>query len=123
MAAPHDAPDATELVAAVREWLEREPFDGRSSASRFNARVAVNVLSMVEREIALGPAQASRHRERLAQLGCADDEELARKIRDGDFVERLPEVRALVFESICDKLAVANPSYATDESSDGSSVD
>jgi hypothetical protein len=78
---------------------------------------------MVEREIALGPAQASRHRERLAQLGCADDEELARKIRDGDFVERLPEVRALVFESICDKLAVANPSYATDESSDGSSVD
>jgi hypothetical protein len=123
MAAPHDAPDAAELLAAVREWLERESFDDASASVRFNARVAVNVLSMVEREIALGPRQAVRHRERLAQLGCADDDELARRIRDGDFGERLPEVRALVFESICDKLAVANPSYVVDESSASGSVD
>lgn len=123
MAAPHDAPDAQELVVAVREWLEHESFDGRSSGSRFNARVAVNVLSMVEREISLGPAHARRHHERLAQLGCSDDNELARRIRDGEFDHRLDEVRALVFESICDKLAVANPSYVDEAKGETGSVD
>lgn len=122
MAAPHDAPNAGELLAAVREWLERETFDGRSSSTRFHTRVAVNVLSMVEREIALGPDQAIRHRERLSQLGCTDDHELAQRIRDGEFEQRHAEVRALVFESICDKLAVANPSYADDETGEADSV-
>lgn len=112
MSAPHDAPTAAQLVEAVREWLERDVMTGTQGRLQFHARVAVNVLSMVERELALGPAQAEAHAARLATLGCADEAELAARIRDGSLDDRLDEVRALVRESVADKLAVANPRYA-----------
>jgi hypothetical protein len=51
------------------------------------------------------------HAQRLAQLGCADDDELARRIRNGELDDRLDEVRTLVWASVRDKLAVANPRY------------
>ena len=82
--------------------------DGRL---QFHARVAVNVLSMVERELRVGLEQAEAHRVRLDQLGAADDADLARMIRDGSLDDRLPEVRELVWASVRDKLAVANPKY------------
>ena len=107
---PHDVPTAQELVEAVREWIEREA-DGGRSPNRFHARVASNVLAMVEREIEFGPAQARAHTARLEQLGVADDAELAAAIRDGSLDDRLGEVRELVWASVRDKLAVANPSY------------
>ena len=107
---PHDVPTAGELVEAVREWIEREADAGRAP-NRFHARVASNVLAMVERELELGPAQARAHAARLEQLGVADDAELAAAIRDGSFDTRLDEVRELVWASVRDKLAVANPKY------------
>jgi hypothetical protein len=112
MSAPHDAPTAAQLVEAVREWLERDVLTGTQGRLQFHARVAVNVLSMVERELAVGPAQAEAHAARLAALGCADEAELAARIRDGSLDDRLDEVRSLVRESVADKLAVANPRYA-----------
>lgn len=108
--APHDVPTARELVEAVREWIERDLADGRP-ANRFHARVATNVLAIVERELELGPAQARAHAARLEQLGVAGDVELAAAIRDGSLDARLDEVRELVWESVRDKLAVANPTY------------
>jgi hypothetical protein len=77
MGAPHDAPSATELLEAVREWIDREVIASTDGRLRFHARVASNVLAMVEREIELGPAQAAAHEERLKRLGVADDAELA----------------------------------------------
>lgn len=108
---PHDAPSAQQLVEAVREWLEREVMTSTTGRLQFNARVAVNVLSMVERELLVGADQAAAHAERLAQLGCADDAELAARIRSGELDDRSAEVRELVWASVRDKLAVANPKY------------
>jgi hypothetical protein len=82
-----------------------------SGRLQFHSRVAVNVLAMVERELQVGPTQAAVHRDRLAQLGCADDKELARRIREGELDDRLPEVRELVWATVRDKLTVANPKY------------
>ena len=107
---PHDVPTARELVEAVREWIERDA-SGDRPPNRFHARVATNVLAIVERELELGPAQARAHSRRLEQLGVADDAELAAAIRDGSLDGRLDEVRALVWASVRDKLAVANPKY------------
>jgi hypothetical protein len=107
---PHDVPTIGELVEAVREWVERDVSSG-AAVSPFHARVAVNVLAMVERELALGPEHDRRHGARLARLGVADDRELADGIRAGRFDDRLDEVRALVWESVRDKLEVANPRY------------
>lgn len=113
MTAPHDAPSAMELLEAVREWLDRDVIPATDGRLRFHARVAANVLGMVEREIELGSAQELRHRERLAQLGVADDAELAAAIRRREFDDRSDELRDLLTESVLDKLAVANPRYPT----------
>jgi len=107
----HDTPSARELVEAVREWLERDVMAGTTGRLQFHTRVAVNVLAMVERELLLGTEQGAAHSARLARLGCADDAELAARIRSGDLDDRLPEVRDLVWADVRDKLAVANPKY------------
>lgn len=107
---PHDVPTVAELVEAVREWIERDVGTG-ATVSVFHARVAANVLTIVERELALGAEHDRRHGERLARLGVADDRELAAGIRSGRFDDRIDEVRTLVWESVRDKLAVANPRF------------
>jgi Domain of unknown function (DUF6285) len=110
MAAPHDVPTLAQLIEAVREWLERDVMPA-GGALGFNARVAVNMLGMAERELVVSADHAAVHAERLAQLGVADDAELASKIRSGALDDRAGEVRDLVRASIVDKLAVANPKY------------
>jgi len=108
----HDAPTAKELVESVREWLERDVLEQSTGRLRFHARVAINVLAMVERELELGPEQLARHQARLQALGFEDDGKLARAIREGE-VEPTPEVRDAVWTSVREKLAVANPRYLT----------
>ncbi len=108
---PHDVPSATQLIESVREWMERDVLTQTSGRLQFHARVAINCLAMVEREMTLGAEQDRAHRNRLAVLGMADDADLAAAIRGGDLDDRLPEVRELVWASVRDKLAVANPRY------------
>ncbi len=111
MGVPHDAPNAIELLESVREWIDREVIPATEGRLRFHARVAANVLAMVEREIELGPGQQRTHEERLARLGVADDTELAAAIRERRFEGRSDELRDLLSEMVADKLAVANPGY------------
>jgi hypothetical protein len=112
MVAPHDLPDAASLLEAVREFLERDVMGATEGRIRFHARVAVNVLAMVEREWELGPAQAVAHREGLARLGYRDEQALARAIRSGEVTGRhADEVAAFVRETVRNKLLVANPRY------------
>lgn len=111
MTAPHDAPSATELLEAVREWIDRDVVATSDGRLRFHARVASNVLAMVEREIELGPGHEQAHVARLARLGVADDTELAAAIRSRSFDDRTDELIELLTESVVDKLAVANPRY------------
>ncbi|MCU1460048.1 MAG: hypothetical protein JWO37_123 [Acidimicrobiales bacterium] len=111
MTEPHDAPSAAELVAAVREFLEGDVMEATDGRVRFHARVAANALSMVERELALGPGQRADHAAALASLGVADEAELAAAIRSGRLDDRLAEVTAVVRATVRAKLEVANPSY------------
>ena len=110
---PHDVPSIGQLVDAVREWLQAEVLPATDGRLRFHTRVAINMLSVVERELVLGPAHEAAHLDRLRSLGVADDASLAAAIRSGELDDRLAEVRALVWESVRDKLAVANPKYLT----------
>jgi hypothetical protein len=111
MTAPHDIPTAAQLVEAVREFLERDVMAATEGRVQFHTRVAVNVLGMVERELALGPAQAAEHDEGLRALGMADDSALAAAIRAGELDDRVDEVNAFVRRTVEDKLRVANPKY------------
>jgi hypothetical protein len=118
MAMPHDVPTAAQLIESVREWLEKDVLTSTTGRVQFHSRVAINVLAMVERELAVGEQQALDHAARLAVLGMKDDAELATAIRNGDLDDRFQEVVELVRASVLDKLAVANPSYALPISND-----
>ncbi|MGH3761916.1 DUF6285 domain-containing protein [Actinophytocola sp.] len=112
LSAPHDAPTAGELIEAVVEFLRDPLFGAAPEEHRFHLRVAINVLELVRRELALGPGQARAHGERLRALGVADDGELASRIRAGEVDPAT--VRQSVLESVVDKLCVANPGYLED---------
>ena len=112
MTSPHDRPTAEELIVAVREFIETDVIGATDGRVRFHARVAVNVLAMVERELADHGVAASAHAERLAQFGVADDAELAVAIRAGELDDRWDEVVESVRATVRDKLSVANPGYA-----------
>jgi hypothetical protein len=111
VSAPHDAPSSRELLEAVREWIDREVIPATDGRLRFHARVAANVLGMVEREIELGAAQQTEHERRLAALGVADDAALAAAIRRGEFEDRHEELLEVLEAAVVDKLRVANPRY------------
>jgi hypothetical protein len=97
----------------VREFLEGDVMAATEGRVRFHARVAARVLATVERELAAGGAPAQAHAARLAGLGYGSDADLAEAIRAGSLDGRWNEVAAAVRASVADKLAVANPTYAT----------
>jgi hypothetical protein len=47
-------------------------------------------------------------------MGCADDGELAARIRSGSLDAQAEEVRSVVAQSVHDKLLVANPGWLDD---------
>ena len=108
---PHDRPSGAELAEAVREWVSGDVAEATTGRVRFHTRVAANVLAVIERELRLGPAHAAAHARRLDALGVADDAALAGAVRAGELDDRFDEVRAAVWSSVRDKLAVANPGY------------
>jgi hypothetical protein len=116
---PHDRPTAEELVGAVREFLERDVMDATTGRVQFHTRVAVNALKMVERELAEGAAMAHEHEARLRRAGFDSDAALARAISEGALDERLAEVREIVYESVVEKLRIANPDYLGDDEGRG----
>jgi hypothetical protein len=107
----HDAPSVGQLVEAVREFLERDVMAATQGRVQFHARVATNALRMVERELAVGAAQAKAHGDALARLGMRDEAELAAAIRSGALDDRRDEVLDVVRETVRAKLEVANPKY------------
>jgi hypothetical protein len=112
-----DRPTAPELIEAIREWLERDVMAATDGRVQFHARVAINALGMLERELTLGPAFASAERARAeAILGHGGDpmtleREVAARIRDGSLDDRAGEVRDHVRATVREKLLVANPRY------------
>jgi aminoglycoside phosphotransferase (APT) family kinase protein len=113
--APHDTPSAADLVAAVREYLERDVMPATEGRVSFHARVAANVLGMVERELTIGPDAAAVVRRRLADLLGHDAplrtlvDDLATRIRAGADLDGA--TTTALRETVRTKLAVSNPGY------------
>lgn len=105
----HYKPTAAELVAAVAEFLEGEVRAATSGAVNFHARVAANVLRIVERELL--DDTADRPRAALAALGFGDESALAAAIRAGEFDGRGDEVFPALRAVVAHRLRVAHPGY------------
>jgi hypothetical protein len=111
MTSPHDRPTKAELLESVREWLERDVMPSVSPSLQFHTRVAMNVISIVEREIALGSEQFDRYRDIMTSLGIDTDAELAASIRSGNHDDNLMQLLEALRPVIEDKVRVANPRY------------
>ena len=126
-----DRPSATELLTAVREFLEQDVLPGLEGRKRFHGLVAANVLAIVARELEEEEDALVAEWRRLRELFTIDEtqppgrlaglraavraltERLADRIRAGDadagpFADA---VRAHVRMSVVEKLRVANPKY------------
>jgi hypothetical protein len=113
-----DRPDVQELLGAVRDFLVQDAIPQLDGRARLHARVAANVIGIVQRELLLAPASDAAERERLRALLGRDgslaelNAELARRIRTG---ELQPDDAALtdhLWAVALEKLAVDNPRYS-----------
>lgn len=111
MTAPHDRPTAIELLEALREWMERDLLPGVEGRLQFHTRVAINMVDIVAREIAVGNSQEKTHAEVLQNLGAATDRELVSAIKDGVYDSDLIELLLSLRPVVEDKVRVANPKY------------
>ena len=121
-----DRPNAPELAAAAREFIETEILPGIVEPRlRFRALVAANGLGILERELTIGAPLVRREVASLSRLlGRGDtvpddanelprwagdlNRELARRIRRGDApAGTLAHLKA----TVADKLRVASPRY------------
>jgi hypothetical protein len=110
-------PTAAELVAAVADFLDNDVRSSVEGPLNFHARVAANVLRIVERE--LTDDSAAEVTGRLAELGFADEAQLATAIRAGALDNHADDVLPALRTLVRHRLAIAHPGY--DESSPDSS--
>jgi hypothetical protein len=114
----YDPPSLRELVAVVREFLERQAMPALEGRVAFHARVAANALGIVERELAQGSAADAAERERLRALLGHDgpletqNRELCRRLRSGELGLETPGLVDHLRATTLAKLAVDQPRYS-----------
>jgi uncharacterized protein DUF6285 len=97
-------PTAAELVAAVADFLDNDVRNATDGQVSFHARVAANVLRIVEREL-------SDDRAAPDLLGYPDETALAAAIRAGDLDDRAADVLPCLRALVRHRLVVAHPGY------------
>src|SRR5205807_7888583 len=116
---PSSLPSAPDLLAVVREFLETDILTatGLDDDKRFNVRVAVNLLAMVERELRLGPEADSAEAARLAAFvngeGSIQEKNrlLAGVIRKGAIAIDDPQLLDHLRRTMVDALRINNPKW------------
>ena len=109
-------PRADQLVKAVADWIEqvRPGLDARNA---FLARVAMNALATVEREVALGPEFEAAAARRLSALLKSKgshaqlNTELCARLRAGELTVNTPGLVAALKASALEQLAIDQPTY------------
>ena len=107
----HGRPSAEELLQAVREFLTEQVMPSTEGSLSFHARVASNVIAMVERELVLGPHQDQQRATSLREFGVGSERELAASIRSGGFSENRVALLELLADGVLSSLLVARPTY------------
>lgn len=113
MASAHGRPTAAELIAAVAEFLETDVRESTSGQINFHARVAANVLRIVERELLVDTADDVSAA--LADVGFDDEAQLAAAIRAGALDDRGDQVTSALRALVSHRLSVAHPGYERNE--------
>ena len=115
----YDHPDPQEQLAAVTAFLREQLVPRLEGQLAFHARVAANMLDIVERQIRLAPAAERDELNRLHELLGVDgtvaelNRELCQRIADGRVVPLTPGLMEHLWLVTLDKLAVDQPRYDT----------
>ncbi len=104
-------PSSRHLLDAVRGYLERDVMTTTEGRISFHARVAQNVLAIVEREIALRPQLEAAQRHAATLLGYEGEAALATAIKDGHLDDRQHDVLAALRSIVDVRVAIANPKH------------
>jgi ketosteroid isomerase-like protein len=100
MTTAYGRPTAPELVAAVADFLDADVRGATDGQVNFHARVAANVLRIVERQLDNGSS------------ADVDEDEVVAAIRDGEFDGRADEAMTALRTVVLNRLEVAHPGYA-----------
>lgn len=112
-------PRADELVDAVAKWIDSVR-GGLPPRDAFLARVAINVLGVVGRELTQGPAAAAAATERLEAVLASEGDlkalsvELCERLRAGEMDTATPGLLAALKANITDQIAIDQPNYNPD---------
>lgn len=113
-----DQPSALEIIIAVREFIDKHAIPQLTGRTAFHARVAVNALAIVQRELDQGPAANTRELESLQALlnkqGSLHDlnVELCRRIREGEIDVLDPKLGKHLSEMTLAKVEIDQPNYS-----------
>jgi hypothetical protein len=109
-------PKTEELAKAVANWID-EVRPGLDPRNAFLARVAVNILGVIGRELTLGPSAEGRAVEGMAAVLDHDGQfaalnaELCERIRAGEFTVETPGLLAVLTTMARDQVAIDQPNY------------
>lgn len=110
-------PDAATLMRLAVDYLDTSIYPTLSGPERYRARVALNALRIVEREIALGPALERAESDELQAMrldGHANPpslETLVQEIESGKVSLDNRELRTFLRNNLRRALSVNNPRW------------
>jgi aminoglycoside phosphotransferase (APT) family kinase protein len=107
----HDRPTAVELLEAARGALGAEVLPHLQGRPAFQLRVVLRALGIARRELSQLEQHTALHAAALSAVGCRDEQELGRAIREGRLGESDQLLLATLRMIVRAKLEVANPSY------------
>ncbi len=115
---PVNPPDRLRLLDAVIEVLGQDSSAGGEAMSAYKSRIALSLLAILRRELALAEGLAAEECARLtALLGCEGDAAalsvaLCERIRSRRLDIAAPALLAHLRQTTLGKLAIDNPRYS-----------
>lgn len=116
----HDQPSVSELVQAVKNFIDETAGPNLTGHAAFHARVASNALATVLRDLAMRPENETAEAERLiALLNASPGEDLAslnarlsEKIRSGNLTAETPGLLAHLKATTIAQVEIDQPRYS-----------
>ncbi len=116
----HDQPSVSELVQAVKNFIDDTAGPALSGHAAFHARVASNALATVLRDLEQRPAQEAAEAERLIALLGADagtdvealNRTLSEKLRQGELTPETPGLLEHLKATTMAQVEIDQPRYS-----------
>ena len=116
----HDHPSVSELVQAVKNFIDTSAAPNLTGHAAFHARVASNALATVLRDLEARPEAETAEYARLIALLEADSEtpievlnqDLSKRIRSGEMTAKTPGLLAHLKATSIAQVEIDQPRYS-----------